>query len=204
MTGALVAALLWAGCWLLHCSPARSRGGTGSARTTRQWPPSRPNPAGGVPQPGVPQQGLDDPALMMDLMASMLAVGSPLDRGLEMLARSASPPVRTSLISVRTALDLGASWEVAWAAASAGGPCEAVQELGRALRFAGTTGAPSAAVVTAHAAQFRRRRNRAAEQRAAALGVRLVVPLGLCSLPAFVCLGVIPILVGLFPAFTAP
>ena len=36
------------------------------------------------------------------------------------------------------------------------------------------------------------------------LGVRLVVPLGLCSLPAFVCLGVIPILVGLFPAFTAP
>lgn len=186
MTGALVAALLWAGCWVLHRSP--------------QLEPR----VASVPgeRTGTDRQGLGDPALMMDLMAAMLAVGSSLDRGLEVLARSASPPVSAGLTTVKTALDLGASWEVAWEAVPQTGNAKVIQELGHALRFAGTTGAPSAAVVTAHAAQFRRRRNREAEQRAAALGVRLVVPLGLCSLPAFVCLGVIPILVGLFPAFS--
>jgi pilus assembly protein TadC len=186
MTGVLVAVLLWAGCWLLH----RSRP-LGSHRSASVH--------GNVT--GSKSDGLDDPALMMDLMASMLAAGSSLDRGLDVLARSSSPAVSAALTAVKTALDLGASWEVAWAGVPHAGSVKAVHELGRALRFAGTTGAPSAAVVTAHAAQFRRRRNREAEKRAAALGVRLVVPLGLCSLPAFVCLGVIPILVGLFPAF---
>lgn len=187
MTGALVAALLLTGCWLLHRSPplAALPNSTSQGESARsQW------------------EGLDDPALMMDLMASMLAVGSSLDRGLDVLARSSSPPVNAALTAVKTALDLGAPWEVAWAAVPSTGSGKAAYELGHALRFAGTTGAPSAAVVTAHAAQYRRRRNREAEQRAAALGVRLVVPLGLCSLPAFVCLGVIPILIGLFPAFT--
>ena len=187
MTGVLVAALLWAGCWLLHCSPPLESRRSGSIQSDLT---------------GIEREGLDDPALMMDLMASMLAVGSSLDRGLDVLARSSSPPVSAALTAVKTALDLGASWEVAWAAVPHTANAKAAHQLGHALRFAGTTGAPSAAVVTAHAAQFRRRRNRAAEQRAAALGVRLVVPLGLCSLPAFVCLGVIPILVGLFPAFT--
>lgn len=187
MTGALIAVLLFVGCWLLHRSPPLEA--------------HRPVSAQGE-LTGIQRQGLDDPALMMDLMASMLAVGSSLDRGLDVLARSSSAPVSAALTAVKTALDLGASWEVAWATVQDSGSGTAARELGHALRFAGTTGASSAAVVTAHAAQFRRRRNREAEQRAAALGVRLVVPLGLCSLPAFVCLGVIPILVGLFPAFT--
>ena len=187
MTGALIAALLFAACWVLHRSPPLSVHPSSSIQRDSA---------------GLRDDGLEDPALMMDLMASMLAVGSSLDRGLEVLAQSASAPVGAALTSVKTALDLGASWDVAWAAVPHTKGVQAAQELGNALRFAGTTGAPSAAVVTAHASQFRRRRNRAAEQRAAALGVRLVVPLGLCSLPAFVCLGVIPILVGLFPVFT--
>lgn len=186
MTGILVAALLWAGCWLLHRSPPLQRHRRAAIPGT---------------ETGIGREGLDDPALMMDLMASMLEVGSSVDRGLDVLARSSSPPVSAALTTVKTALDLGASWEIAWAGVPRTGGAQAAFELGNALRFAGTTGAPSAAVVTAHAAQFRRRRNREAEQRAAALGVRLVVPLGLCSLPAFVCLGVIPILVGLFPTF---
>jgi pilus assembly protein TadC len=61
------------------------------------------------------------------------------------------------------------------------------------------TGAPSAAIVHARAAQLRRRQNRALERRAAALGVRLVVPLGVCALPAFACLGVIPVVLALLP-----
>lgn len=186
MTGLLIGMLLWLGCWLLHRSPSLD---------TR-----RPTVVRSVGT-SARKEGLEDPAIMMDLMASMLAAGSSVDRGLAVLSRSASPPVAVALDSVKTALDLGAPWDVAWSAASSTAGGGALTELGRALRFAGTTGAPSATIVNAHAAQLRRRRNREAERRAAALGVKLVVPLGLCSLPAFVCLGVIPILVGLFPAF---
>jgi Flp pilus assembly protein TadB len=186
MTGIAVAVLLWTGCWFLHRSRLRYHQRSASAQS--EYPKDR-------------LEGLDDPALMMDLSAAMLAAGLPLDRCIEVLARSASPPIRSALTAVGTALDLGASWETAWAAVPRTHSAGAASELGDALRFAGTTGAPSAAVVTANAVQCRRRKNREAERRAAALGVRLVVPLGLCSLPAFVCLGVIPILVGLFPAF---
>lgn len=186
MTGAAVFALLFLSCWLLHPRPPLPPGGN----RVPQADPSKPREA-----------SLDDPALMMDLMASMLAAGCSLEYGLTVLAKSSSPSTAAALASVKTALDLGARWDVAWATAR---PADsgAVTALGQALHFAGTTGAPSAAVVTAYAFQFRRRRNREAEKRAAALGVRLVVPLGLCSLPAFVCLGVFPILVGLFPAFS--
>lgn len=187
MTGGSVAVLLWLAAWVLHRSPShriRLPANSPEDSDRERW------------------RGLEDPALMMDLTASMLAAGSSLDYCLDVLSRSASPPVSAALTAVKTALDLGAPWDVAWTAVTQQAEGGVVQELGRALRFAGTTGAPSAAVVTAHAAQYRRRRNREAEKRAAALGVRLVVPLGLCSLPAFICLGVIPVLVGLFPAFT--
>lgn len=74
-------------------------------------------------------------------------------------------------------------------------------QLREALTFVATTGAPSAAVLLAAAAQVRRRRSREAERRAAALGVKLVVPLGLCALPAFVILTVVPLLLSLLPSF---
>ncbi|WAP52356.1 type II secretion system F family protein [Arthrobacter sp. ATA002] len=77
----------------------------------------------------------------------------------------------------------------------------AAAELRGALTFTATTGAPSAAVLVAAAAQLRRRRAREAERRAAALGVKLVVPLGLCALPAFIVLTVVPLLLSLLPSF---
>ncbi|MDN4610507.1 hypothetical protein [Arthrobacter burdickii] len=74
-----------------------------------------------------------------------------------------------------------------------------VEDVRQGLRFATSTGAPSAALLHAHAAQLRRRHNREVDRKAAALGVQLVLPLGLCSLPAFICLGVVPVVLGLLP-----
>ena len=42
----------------------------------------------------------------------------------------------------------------------------------------------------------------AAERAAGKLSVALVVPLGLCSLPAFICLGIVPIIISLLPTLT--
>lgn len=141
--------------------------------------------------------GLRDAAMMLELIGAMLDAGAGLGRSLELVAALVPPDLERQLRPVVSALAIGADWETAWRSSGARSP--QLLALRDALAFAALTGAPSAALLYAQAARLRRERNRAAEQRAAALGVKLVVPLGLCSLPAFVCLGVVPVLLGLLP-----
>lgn len=153
------------------------------------------DPAGAAP-------GIADPALMLDLTAAMLEAGQPLLQALGILSDVVDPGTSACLRRVQAALELGAPWAAAWdlAAPNPGAVTTPAADLRDALKFVATTGAPSAAVLLAEAAQIRRRRSREAERRAAALGVRLVVPLGLCALPAFVVLTVVPLLLSLLPA----
>ncbi len=147
---------------------------------------------------GADADGLSDTAMMLELVASMLHAGAGIGRSLDLISRSSKPAVRNSLRSVVAALAIGADWETAWRV-----PDEPVPEVARlrdALAFAALTGAPSASILYAQAARERREQFRAAEKRAAALGVKLVVPLGLCSLPAFICLGIVPVLIAMLPA----
>ena len=180
--------------------------------------------AGGVrdyPVPAGQATGVADPALMLDLVAAMLDAGQSLLPALGVLADVVDPHTALCLRRVQSALELGAPWAVAWELAEPGPSSEstgppaadsqrrsraglsgsAAAQLRDALTFVATTGAPSAAVLLAAAAQLRRRRAREAERRAAALGVRLVVPLGLCALPAFIVLTVVPLLLSLLPSF---
>ena len=140
-------------------------------------------------------EGLRDTAMMLELIGAMLDAGSGIGRALELVADSASPEYHRSLRPVVSALAIGADWDTAWRSSEARTPELLI--LRQALGFAALTGAPSSAILYAQAARLRRERFRAAEKRAAALGVRLVVPLGLCSLPAFVCLGVVPVLLAM-------
>ena len=142
--------------------------------------------------------GLRDTAMMLELVAAMLDAGSSIGRSLELVAASASARYRGALRPVVSALSIGADWETAWRSSAVRLP--EILELRDALGFAALTGAPSSAILYAQAARLRRERFRAAEKRAASLGVKLVVPLGLCSLPAFICLGVVPVLLALVPS----
>ncbi len=143
-------------------------------------------------------EGLRDTAMMLELIGAMLDAGSGIGRALELVADSASPEYHRSLRPVVSALAIGADWETAWRSSEVRTPEMLV--LRQALGFAALTGAPSSAILYAQAARLRRERFRTAEKRAAALGVRLVVPLGLCSLPAFICLGVVPVLLAMLPS----
>jgi len=143
-------------------------------------------------------RGLRDTAMMLELVAAMLDAGSGIGRSLELVAASASPDYQKALRPVVSALAIGADWETAWRSSEVRLP--EILELRDALGFAALTGAPSSAILYAQAARLRRTRFRAAEKRAASLGVKLVVPLGLCSLPAFICLGVVPVLLALVPS----
>ena len=142
--------------------------------------------------------GLRDTAMMLELVAAMLDAGSGIGRSLELVAASASTDYGKALRPVVSALAIGADWETAWRSSEVRLP--EILELRDALGFAALTGAPSSAILYAQAARLRRERFRAAEKRAASLGVKLVIPLGLCSLPAFICLGVVPVLLALVPS----
>lgn len=134
-------------------------------------------------------------ALVLELIAAMLESGSSLHRALGIVAQTVGQG-NGPLARAATALELGVPWDQAWTSA----PEDHLgRELREALDFAAATGAPSADLISARARMLRRKRHRELERRAAALGVRLVVPLGVCSLPAFLCLGVVPVLLSMAP-----
>ena len=178
---------------------------TDRCRAPRRWrvaarPVLTDGPANEGGSPLDPDSGLQDPAMMMELIGAMLDAGAGLGRSLELVARHAAPRLRQHLDPVVAALAIGADWETAWRSSHA--VPDELLALRDALGFAAVTGAPSAAMLYAQAYRLRREQFRAAERRAAALGVRLVVPLGLCSLPAFVCLGIVPVLLAMLPPGT--
>lgn len=150
-----------------------------------------------------------DAAAWLDVMAALLRSGASLAGALEQAA--AVLPGGRRLRPVLARLRWGADWDEAWAgvgsARGAGAgrgrrrppeldtAAEAeMAELGRRLQPLHTTGMAGAATLTQAARAVRQERSRAAELAAEQLAVRLVVPLGLCHLPAFVCLGVLPLL----------
>ncbi|WP_129657403.1 type II secretion system F family protein [Rothia uropygialis] len=136
------------------------------------------------------------PRVCLELVATILDAGLPLTEAVGIVARMEGSP---ALVSAAERLRLGISWDNAWSAAATGRAKDTVSVFHEVLGFAARTGAPSSALLRARSEQMRRSEHREAEKLAAALGVRLVLPLGLCSLPAFICLGVVPVLIGLIP-----
>lgn len=180
---------------------ARAGGGNPGKRL-RKLPLAVVHGDGSVPEAATARSrgapGLRDTAMMLELVAAMLDAGASIGRSLELVAASASARYSDALRPVVSALAIGADWDTAWRSSAVRLP--EVLELRDALGFAALTGAPSSAILYAQAARLRRERFRTAEKRAASLGVKLVVPLGLCSLPAFICLGVVPVLLALVPS----
>lgn len=71
------------------------------------------------------------------------------------------------------------------------------EEADAVLAFARTAGVPAAAMLHAEAEEARRRTRTDAQLRAARLGTRMLLPLGICILPAFVVLGVAPVAIAI-------
>lgn len=136
-----------------------------------------------------------DTALVLELLAAQLRAGLAPLAALGTLAEALnSRPLHT----VCQRLQMGSGWGSAWSGSAAG----TFGELRDALAPAYTGGAPSTALLLSLADAYRLSERRAAERAAGKLSVALVVPLGLCSLPAFICLGIVPILISLLPTLT--
>jgi len=131
--------------------------------------------------------------LVLDLSASLLDSGMPITDILDLLGSSIEQC--RVLRSVARCLEMNLSWDKAWEAAP-----EWLSPLQKALHFAHTTGAPAATLLRNTAALQRREHTQKVARLGAQFGTRLVLPLGACALPAFIALGVVPLIIALFPS----
>jgi Flp pilus assembly protein TadB len=132
-----------------------------------------------------------DLSIALELVAAALRAGRPVADAVAIGAALAGAEARSALTAVAARLRVGA--------ADAWQPAAGVAGLGAIAAIAArssVSGARLAATFDRLAARLRAEASAAALARAHRAGVLVMLPLGLCYLPAFVCLGVVPVVVG--------
>lgn len=181
----LLAAALWVG---PGPSLVRSRAGT-SARGGRR------------PRGRAPSRGTDPLAVAscLDVLAVCLGAGMAVSAAAAAAAPSAPPTLGRVLRRAASLLALGADPAVAWSIPP--GPRQAadpqIDALLRLARRSASSGAALAGAVGELAEESRNDAAHAATAAAERAGVLIAGPLGLCFLPAFICLGIVPVVAGL-------
>ncbi|WBQ04912.1 type II secretion system F family protein [Kribbella sp. CA-293567] len=130
-----------------------------------------------------------DLPLAVDLLAACLRAGRPPQASIAVVAQSLGGPLADLLAEVERRLSLGADPIDAWSCLLKEPACAT---FARATQRALRSGAPLAGILEHQANDTRQARRWTAEEHARAVESRSVVPLGLCFLPAFVLLGIVP------------
>jgi Flp pilus assembly protein TadB len=129
----------------------------------------------------------------VDLMAACLSVGLSPGAAVEQVAGAVDAPLSEELAAVGSRLRLGVDPATVWRDLAAhpqlGG-------LGRTVSRAVESGASVSDAMARLADDLRRQRRAAVESQARAVGVKAALPLGVCLLPAFVLVGVVPLVAG--------
>ncbi|SEE63652.1 Type II secretion system (T2SS), protein F [Streptomyces sp. 2112.3] len=129
-----------------------------------------------------------------DLLAACLAAGAGPRESAEAVGRSLDGPVAERLRQVAAELRLGGEPAVVWPRLAA---LPGAEGLARCMERAGISGVPAVESASRVAAELRAEQARAATARARRAGVLVTLPLSACFLPAFLALGVVPVLIGL-------
>ncbi|WP_276762307.1 type II secretion system F family protein [Mycolicibacter arupensis] len=183
------AALLLALAILAAAGPATVRSRAGSLRT--QPPPLR-----------AADRGVDALALAADLevFALCLNAGMSVSGAAAATARHAPPQLAAALRRGSDLLALGAEPGIAWSEPNSrdgGGLDSTTTAVLRLARRSGSSGVALATGLGELAVQCRSEASDSATAAAERAGVLIAGPLGLCFLPAFVCLGIVPVVAGL-------
>jgi len=135
-------------------------------------------------------------ASSLDVLSVCLAAGMAVSTAAAATAPSAPPTLAPVLRRAADLLALGADPAVAWSAPDGSADAQ-IDALLRLARRSSVSGAALADAVSGLAAQCRQDAVHTAAATAERAGVLIAGPLGLCFLPAFVCLGVVPVIAGL-------
>ncbi|RIQ27327.1 type II secretion system F family protein [Jiangella rhizosphaerae] len=129
--------------------------------------------------------------LAADLMTAALAAGCPPAVAAETVGAAIGGPLGRALVDAAAAASVGIEPGRAWSDLAVE---PAVRPLARALTAAMTRGTSPSPVLERVSADARDAARWTGEARARSLGARAAAPLGLCFLPAFVLVGVVPII----------
>jgi pilus assembly protein TadC len=143
------------------------------------------------------RRGLPDDAsrvpLLLDLLAAALRSGQPISSALTAAAPLAGARLGAQLCQVGGLLRLGADPAQAWASLTD----PALAPVASTARRSAESGVRLARGFELLADELRADARAAAVVRAQRAGVWAVAPLGLCFLPAFACLGIVPVIVSI-------
>jgi Flp pilus assembly protein TadB len=124
------------------------------------------------------------------LLAIALAGGQAVPSALAQVARALPGPASDELAAARARLAIGVPAHQVWEELS---DVPGLEALGRVLGRAEVSGAPVAEVVSRLADELAAEARATVEDRARSVGIKAAVPLGLCLLPAFLLIGIVPV-----------
>ena len=139
-----------------------------------------------------------DLPLVLDLLSACLAGGAPLGAAAVAVGRAVEGPAGRRRSRVAAALQVGTPPGTAWLLLAGDDPDrDPLGAAARSLSRSADSGAAVAAALSRLAEDARAGSRAAGAAAARRAGVLAVAPLGLCFLPAFVLLGVVPVVLGL-------
>lgn len=136
-----------------------------------------------------------DLPLAADLLVACLVAGKAPGSALASVAGAIRGPLGQELGTAVAQLDLGADPLDVWQQL---GRDPTLGPIGRSFARASRSGSSVTTALSRCADDLRRRRLSSAQAKARSVGVQAAGPLGLCFLPAFVLVGIVPTVVGLF------
>lgn len=131
---------------------------------------------------------------VVDLFAATLRAGAAPGDGIAVVCDALPGPAADRLAGVAARLSLGLDPAQVWLSLA---DDPELGRLGRTLARAQSSGAPVVASVERLADDLARSARAETEERARAVGVKAALPLGLCLLPAFLLVGIVPLVVAL-------
>ena len=138
-----------------------------------------------------------DLPLAIDLLTACLRAGRPPQQALTLVATAVRGPLAEVFNKVAHHLTLGAEPAEAWAHLRSEPACASIA---RAIDRSLHSGAPLSKTLEHLADETRQAHHHAADQQARAAESRSALPLGLCFLPAFILLSIVPTIAdGLIP-----
>ncbi|MGC4947256.1 type II secretion system F family protein [Streptomyces sp. DT224] len=198
----VLSAVVLAG-WFLVGGPAGWATGVASAYGARRWQRERLGPASRIAAEAKARttEAARQLPMAADLLAACLSAGAGPVEAAEAVGESLGGPVGDQLARTAAEIRLGGDAAVAWGRF---GEIPGAAALAGCLDRAGSTGAPAADPVARIAEALRAERARAALARAQRAAVMVTAPVGLCFLPAFLAVGVAPVVIGLAGGLLQP
>ncbi|MFJ5042209.1 type II secretion system F family protein [Streptomyces parvulus] len=166
----------------------------GLAGAAALWRYRSRRPADGTAGDGAAARAARQLPLAADLLAACIAAGASPVAAARAVGHALGGPVGDALGRGAAEVRLGGEPEGAWrglAAVPGAGP------LARLLERADVSGLPAAGPAARLAAQARADWARRTTVRARRAAVMVTAPVGLCFLPAFIAVGVLPVVIGL-------